>query len=98
MSATVEKNQRLRMGILMDARLPFGKYKNFTVRAIADADHQYLDWLLWQDWFIENTPTWCSRCHQSQLRRRAPRRPPSPSTAMWSRRARGADDTDTWIV
>lgn len=38
-----------------EARMPFGKYKGCTV---AEIPSSYLDWLLGQDWFVEQSRNW----------------------------------------
>ena len=65
MSATIEENNEpthlgdRQSGICMhmQARFRFGKYKNFRVRDVWEADKQYVRWLGRQDWFIEKHPT-----------------------------------------
>ncbi len=60
MTATIEPTHLVNQqnGIWLDkqARFRFGKYKNFRVRDVWEADPKYLNWLAGQDWFVEKHP------------------------------------------
>lgn len=37
--------------------LPFGKYKGQHVDRVAKEDPAYLEWLLWEHWFMDRYPS-----------------------------------------